>query len=531
MGSDVPGSRARETSQTRPNPGGNEVSCRVLGFLFQELEKQGAGTETLTAGVPYTLEHLLDRRARISWSSFCRLMKNAGSIWTDAELVEVGRGASRSRWARPLGAVLSLLYTGRGGFQRERGKRWGPEKLFATCVRATPQEIGPNHYELEVRMQEGYESCHEMLLVSKGFLIGLPNIFGLKPGVVKMEEFEGGAFYDIRFPPRSGIVSGVRRLLTWPFSIRTAARELREALELLDSRSQALEEEISARGVIEESLRESEERFRQLSGVAFEGIMIHDHGIILEANETLARMTGFDRSELIGMDSLKELVAPEHRDLVIGHIQTGYEGSKEATGVRKDGSTFDAEVEVREIEYRGRRVRVCAVRDISERKRADAALRESEERYRRLTENAHDMIDELDAEGRFAYASPKHREITGHEPEELVGTSAFDLMEPPDLEKAETMFRDTLMMGVSPTQQLFRVHHKDGTRVWCESSGATFTTSSDRERSRPDRRGRQRGAVRLREPEPRQGDRSYRRGNPRNARLRLDAPGRPPRHG
>ena len=92
-------------------------------------------------------------------------------------------------------------------------------------------------------------------------------------------------------------------------------------------------------------------------------------------------MFGYDVSEMIGRDGL-EFVAPDYRPLVEERILSGYEAPYEVLCLRGDGATFPAEVRGRAIPYDGRMARVLAVRDITERKRAEEALRESEERFR-----------------------------------------------------------------------------------------------------------------------------------------------------
>jgi PAS domain S-box-containing protein len=129
--------------------------------------------------------------------------------------------------------------------------------------------------------------------------------------------------------------------------------------------------DITARKQAEEALRESEERFSILSEAAFEGIVISDRGRVLDANEQLARMFGYTRSEMTGL-SVENFVAPESRELVLRHILSGSEEPYEHLSVRKDGSFFPVEIRAKSLSYKGRAVRVTAVRDCTKRKEAEA---------------------------------------------------------------------------------------------------------------------------------------------------------------
>ena len=119
--------------------------------------------------------------------------------------------------------------------------------------------------------------------------------------------------------------------------------------------------------------KEAEERLRRLANAAFEGIVITDRGKILEANDVYAEMHGYERSELVGR-SVLELVAPGHRTRVWENILAGYEEPYEVVDLRKDGTRFDAEVRGRAFVYRGRTVRLTAVRDTTERKAYERLL-------------------------------------------------------------------------------------------------------------------------------------------------------------
>jgi PAS domain S-box-containing protein len=130
------------------------------------------------------------------------------------------------------------------------------------------------------------------------------------------------------------------------------------------------EKEVAARRLAQEGLRESEMRFRQFSEISTEGIMLHSYGVINDTNTALARIFGYQPEELIGMDPL-QLVSEESR-ADLSHALAGTVAvSMEATGLRKDGTSFPVEVEPRSYLARGGEMRFVCCRDITERKRLE----------------------------------------------------------------------------------------------------------------------------------------------------------------
>lgn len=142
----------------------------------------------------------------------------------------------------------------------------------------------------------------------------------------------------------------------------------------------------------QEQLRESEERFRRLSDAAFEGVSVVQEGKVVEANEGFARIFGYQGvDEVIGKSHL-DFVSAEHYALVRSKVRTRDERPYEVMGVRKDGSTLVLEACGKTVQYRGKEARVAALRDITERKHAETSLRESEERFRMLSEVAFEAV-------------------------------------------------------------------------------------------------------------------------------------------
>jgi PAS domain S-box-containing protein len=130
---------------------------------------------------------------------------------------------------------------------------------------------------------------------------------------------------------------------------------------------------------------ECQNQWRFLSEATFEGIIIHDRGIIVNSNHILAEMTGYEVTELIGKNSL-ELITLESQELMIKNILSGSEIPCEVIVVRKDGSTFFVELQGKIISYAGQKMHVVAARDITERKQSQEALQIREHARRKQSQ-------------------------------------------------------------------------------------------------------------------------------------------------
>ncbi|MGK7918950.1 MAG: ammonium transporter [Trichodesmium sp.] len=184
--------------------------------------------------------------------------------------------------------------------------------------------------------------------------------------------------------------------------------------------------DITERKQSEVALKESEQRFRSLSRATFEGIFVHKQGEIVDANIAVTQMFQYELSELIGMDGL-ELISSKYRDLVSQNILSGYEKPYEVLGVRKDGSTFPIEIETKVFFYRGNQHRVVAIRDVTERKLAEAALRESEEKFRAVMEQAADAFIIHDFQGKILDVNQSTCQSLGYTRAELLNLSVQDI--------------------------------------------------------------------------------------------------------
>ena len=122
---------------------------------------------------------------------------------------------------------------------------------------------------------------------------------------------------------------------------------------------------------LERELHESERRFKTLSEASWEGVIVHDNGLIVEANKQFFDMFGYEKHDLKGEHILGKIFSEESLIEIQRRIEEGIIGSHEVVGVRKDGSDFSLETRTNYIEFQGQKLRVCAIRDITERKKAE----------------------------------------------------------------------------------------------------------------------------------------------------------------
>ena len=220
----------------------------------------------------------------------------------------------------------------------------------------------------------------------------------------------------------------------------------------------------------EEDRRETEEKLRHLTDVALEGIIISKGGRVLEANRAARAMLGYDEPrEIIGM-SVLDLTAPESVDLVRQKVSSGDEEPYEAVGLRKDGSTFIKEIRGRAYAYLGSEVRVAAVRDVTETRAAEEALRKSKERYKDILRQIEDGYFEVDLHGNFLFANGSMCRILGYPEEELLGANNRKFMDDETSRRVYEHFNRVYRTGEPISSFDWELVRGDGERRYAETS-------------------------------------------------------------
>jgi PAS domain S-box-containing protein len=232
--------------------------------------------------------------------------------------------------------------------------------------------------------------------------------------------------------------------------------------------------DITERKLSENALRESEKKLKSLFDSATDGIFIIDmDGNFVDINRTAHERLGYTRDEMLAMN-IKDLNHPDFISIVpdrFDQIRNNRFAIFESAHMRKDGTVMPVEINSRLLDYEGNKVFFSFIRDITERKKTEMALKESEERFRSLVESTSDWIWEIDENGIYTYASPQVEDILGYTPDEVLGKSPFDLMSDDEGKKLAVEFKDTSRKRESFSMLENRNRHKSGHIVTLETSG------------------------------------------------------------
>lgn len=278
---------------------------------------------------------------------------------------------------------------------------------------------------------------------------------------------------------------------------------------------------------IEESmdaLRESEEKYRAAFMTSPDAVNINAmDGTYVDINDGFTKLTGFTREDVIGVLSseIKIWHIPDDRvRLVKGLTETGYVENLESVFRRKDGTLTTALMSARIIKIKNEPHILSITRDISERKRYEEEiksrneelgslneelnaaieeleatneefetingelqkrnyeLRKSEDKYRLLIENSHDIIYTLSAEGIFTFVSPAWTTLVGNPVDEVTGQSFKPFVHPDDVQSCMTWLREVIESGKRLEGIEYRVKNIDGKWYWHTSSAVPVRDDS-----------------------------------------------------
>ena len=241
---------------------------------------------------------------------------------------------------------------------------------------------------------------------------------------------------------------------------------------------QVIYHDITKRKNAEDELRKSEEKYRTILENIEDGYYEVDlNGNFTFFNDSMCRILGYPQEEMMGMNNRQYTDEENAKKLfqAFNEVYRTGEPAKEFDWqiIRKDGTKRYIEASVslqkdssgKPTGFRG------IIRDITERKRAEETLQESEKYFKEITENSSDIIIITDKNGDIKYCSRSIERFTGYKPEELIGRSALTLIHPDDKKRAVGDFGKAILTIDSAIPNAFRIVHKDGSERYFEGLG------------------------------------------------------------
>ncbi|NQT31763.1 MAG: PAS domain S-box protein, partial [Deltaproteobacteria bacterium] len=227
---------------------------------------------------------------------------------------------------------------------------------------------------------------------------------------------------------------------------------------------------LQARDITER--KQAEEKLQTILKTALDGFTIDNlEGKILEANDSYCKMVGYTRDELLKMSvaDVEVIESPEETTQRIKIIKEQGFDRFETRHKRKDGKIIDVEVSVNHLDVGEGQLFIFA-RDITDRKRAEEALKESEQKYRTIFENVSEVIIRLDRYGKIVDINGRSEECFGYKPEEVIGKNfaRIGVLSLKDLPKMVKLFGEIIRGKRAPFILELEAKRKDGSPVLIE---------------------------------------------------------------
>ncbi|MFC2111219.1 PAS domain S-box protein [Bacteroidota bacterium] len=215
-------------------------------------------------------------------------------------------------------------------------------------------------------------------------------------------------------------------------------------------------QDITERKIAEIELQQSEEKFKRLFESLGDSVYVTkiggaDRGQILEVNSAAIRQTYYSREELLEMNIINDITVVGSSEISTDDWDEKLSNGNAVTTIekkrRKDGSEFWTEVIVTPFDFKGEKASLSINHDITLRKLADEKLKESETKFRSISEQITDVIFLTNAKGVINYISPAVTNIFGYLPEEMEGKLFKVFLSKPDITKAMDAFKKSVMAG------------------------------------------------------------------------------------
>ncbi|MDQ3589251.1 MAG: PAS domain S-box protein [Actinomycetota bacterium] len=453
-----------------------EAAVRQERKKAEEALNRSREAQRLLAEAGAVLSSSLDYQ--VTLESLARLVVPRLADWCAVDVVAEDESTHRLAVEHQNPEKVRLAHELQRRYPPDPGARQGTPQVLRSGRSEFYPEITEEMIEAAARDEEHLRLLREMAFTS---LITVPLVArGKILGAITLVSAESGRRFE-------------------EADLRVAEELARRAALAMDNAKlyEEAQKEIAERKRAEEELRRSEERYRTFVEQSTEGIwrvefeqpiptdgpedeqidLLYRHGYLAECNDTMAQMYGYGRAEeIVGapLDNLLPRSVPENVEYLRSAIRSGYRlTDAESQETDKGGDDKYFLNNLSGIVEDGFLLRAWGTqRDITERKRAEEALKESEERFRATFHQAAVGVAHVGLDGRWLRVNERLSEIVGYPREELLNKTFQDITHPEDLEKDLGYVRRLLAGEIETYSIEKRYFKKDGSIVWINLTGS-----------------------------------------------------------
>jgi len=266
--------------------------------------------------------------------------------------------------------------------------------------------------------------------------------------------------------------------------------ERKRAEQALKNLNETLEEKVEERTAelekAYELLKENEGKLKALFDILPVGVSITDNGRnVIESNLTLERILGLSKSDLLkGKYESRKYLRSDGTEMPLEELpsvkalrEKGSIQSSEFEIIKEDGSTIWTNVSAVSLPLSNNQV-VITTRDITESKKAEERIKESEEKYRNIVETSNEGISIIDAEGKITFVNKKAQCMFGYSSEEFIGRSIWDFISEEYITATKLNFENR-MKGIEKSIEIM-LTQKNGSSIWvCINSKSIFNKNGE----------------------------------------------------
>lgn len=240
--------------------------------------------------------------------------------------------------------------------------------------------------------------------------------------------------------------------------------QMLEEIAFLKKRISELEISETRREIAERGLRESENRYRRLVEISPDAVVVHCEGKIVFMNSPGARLLGAELPEHIIGRPILDFTHPDYHGITAERVKWVIEKEMEAPiieqkFIRLDGKEIFGEIAGIPFDFKGKPAVLNVIRDITQRKQMDEALRVSERKYRELVENANSIIMKMDQKGNITFFNEYAQNFFGFEESKIIGKNIVGTIVP----ETETSGRDLkkLMNNICSSPEKYQINENE----------------------------------------------------------------------